>query len=232
MKLLRLTLLTAATLSFSAVASAQSAYVGATLFGDVVRSTHTDTGGVTGPDGGGEAIGFALRVGTRVGATWGVDLEFARPAAIEGNSAPQVQPLAGQPGGTSPGFYTVTPSSATLIFPPIGFSIEAEERHTTLSPSAWIEQQLSARVSLVYLGGLTFGRTEREYTVSYPSLAGVPLVRPSYTSATTTYGLGAVVGFESRLGLGERAQLVPGIRLHAIDNTWLVRPSVGISWNF
>lgn len=220
MKLLGLTLLTAAALSFSTAASAQAPYVGATLFADVVRSTHTETDGVTGPDAGGEAIGFALRVGTRVGATWGVELEFARPATIEGMSTPEVRPL------------DLPPVIDPRIFPPISFSIEAEERHTTLSPSAWIEQPLSARVSLVYLGGLTFGRTDREYTVSYPTLAVLPIGRPTYTTESVTYGLGAIVGFEARLGLGERAQLVPGIRLHAIDNVWLVRPAVGINWNF
>ena len=230
MKLLRLTLLTAAALSFATVASAQAPYVGGALFGEIVRSTHTDTGGVTGSTGGGEGIGFALRLGTRVGATWGVELEFARPASIEGEPMPDVMPLAGPP--TLTFMFDVPPFSDSLIYPPIGFSIDTKARHTTLSTSAWIEQQLSARVSLVYLGGLTFGRTEREYTVSYPMLAGLPIVRPSYTTESTTYGLGAIVGFESRLGLGERAQLVPGIRLHAIDNAWLVRPSVGISWSF
>jgi hypothetical protein len=228
MKLLRLTLLTAATVSCSTAAWAQSPYAGAALFGDIVRSTHADSGGVPALDGGGEAIGFAVRVGTRVGATWGVELEWARPGSIEDASLPattplivNIEPRLGLP-----------PFTDTLIYPPIGFSISATERHTTLSPSAWIEQQLSARVSLIYLGGLTFGRTERDYTVSYPTLAALPIARPSYTSESITYGLGALVGFESRIGFGERAQLVPGIRLHAIDNAWLVRPSVGISWNF
>jgi hypothetical protein len=25
---------------------------------------------------------------------------------------------------------------------------------------------------------------------------------------------------------------VPGVRLHGLDNAWLVRPAVGLAWNF
>jgi hypothetical protein len=231
MKLLRLPLITAAALSVSITASAQTPYVGASLFGDIVRSTHTVAAGVNGPDGGGEALGFALRVGTRVGATWGVELELARPGAIDDDGTPDVTPLAVQQTLSFTRF-DQPPIGSTLIYPPIGFSVHTTERHTTLSAAAWVEQQLTARVALAYLGGLTFGRTEREYSVSYPPILGLPIVRPSYTSESIGYGLGAVVGFEARLGLGEHAQLVPGIRLHAIENAWLVRPSVGIHWSF
>src|SRR5262245_53929116 len=64
-------------------ASAQSTYVGAALVGDVLRSTHTEF--TSGPDNStdGEAIGFALRVGTPLGSRWGIELEFARPGEIE-----------------------------------------------------------------------------------------------------------------------------------------------------
>src|SRR5262245_44535293 len=64
-------------------ASAQSPYAGAALVGDVLLSTHSEsTFGGDAPEGG-EAIGFALRVGTPLGAHWGVELEFTRPGEIE-----------------------------------------------------------------------------------------------------------------------------------------------------
>src|SRR5688572_31454070 len=42
---------------------------------------------------GGEAIGFALRAGTRLGAVWGVEVEFARPSSIEDDNERGVVPL-------------------------------------------------------------------------------------------------------------------------------------------
>lgn len=71
-------LLSAAVLIVVPEAFAQSAYVGAWVFADVVRSSGTTS--VVGSDSGnGEAIGFTVRVGTPLGSTWGVDAEFARP---------------------------------------------------------------------------------------------------------------------------------------------------------
>jgi hypothetical protein len=92
---------------------------------------------------------------------------------------------------------------------------------------------VSARVSLVYLGGVGFVRSQHEFSASYSPLLGAsPIVFPPYASETVHYEAGPVAGFEARLALTDRAQLVPGIRLHAIDDTWLVRPSVGINWIF
>jgi hypothetical protein len=202
-----------------------------------VRSTHTETAGGSGAGSGGEALGFALRAGTRLGAVWGVELEFARPASIEMEGAPGV-PIPALPPtltfefGPSPTVPRVSDSSA-LIFPPIIVGFRSSQRHTTLSTVAWAEQQLSARVALVYLGGIGFVRSEHEFSVSYSPLLGAsPAILPPYASETTLYGVGALAGFEARLGLTDRAQLVPGIRLHAVDQTWLVRPSVGIAWSF
>ena len=39
-------------------------------------------------------------------------------------------------------------------------------------------------------------------------------------------------GLESRIALTGHAQLVPGIRLQAADNIWLLRPAVGLNWMF
>ena len=102
-----------------------------------------------------------------------------------------------------------------------------------MSAVAWAEQQLSARMALVFLGGVGFVRSQQEFSVSYSPLLGPsPTIFPPYATETVVYGVGALAGFEARLGLSDRAQLVPGIRLHAIDQTWLVRPSVGIAWSF
>ena len=228
MKLVRVMAMAAFALAATS-ASAQTPYVGASLFGDVVRSTHTETAGGRGASGGGEALGFALRAGTRLGAVWGVEVEFARPASIEEESVPGGIPIPLQPSFT----LERLPIGSTVVFPPIIVGFRSSQRHTTLSAVAWAEQLVSARMSLVYLGGIGFVRSQHEFSASYsPLLGAAPTIFPPYASETVLYGVGALAGFEARLGLTDRAQLVPGIRLHAIDNTWLVRPSVGINWNF
>ena len=239
MKLVRVTSIAAACLSVAVGASAQTPYVGASLLGDIVRSTHTETAGVSG-GAGGEAIGFALRAGTRLGAVWGVEVEFARPSSIEDDNERGVVPLSftqlvPSSSGARPPDFPVTPANLSLIYPPIITGFRSSQRHTTLSAVAWAEQLVSARVSLVYLGGVGFVRSQHEYSASFsPFLSASPSILPPfpYASETVSYGVGALAGFEARLGLTDRAQLVPGIRLHAIDNTWLVRPSVGINWTF
>jgi hypothetical protein len=169
---------------------------------------------------------------------WGVELEFARPSSIEDDGQPGVMPLSFTQLSTFAPFarptdFSVTSTDFSVIFPPIIVGFRSSQRHTTLSAVAWAEQVVSARVSLVYLGGVGFVRSQHEFSVSYsPLLGAAPIVFPPYASETVLYGAGALAGFEARLGLTDHAQLVPGIRLHAIDNTWLVRPSVGINWSF
>ena len=233
MRLVRVAAIAVACLSAPVGASAQTPYVGASLFGDIVRSTYSETAGVSGASGGGEALGFTLRVGTRLGAAWGVEAEFARPSSIEEDGAPRSLPIPALPPSLT---FERLAAGSTLVFPPIIVGFRSSQRHTTLSAVAWAEQVVSGRVSLVYLGGVGFVRSQHEYSASYsPLLGAAPTILPpfpSYASETVRYGAGALAGFEARLGLTDRAQLVPGIRLHAIDDTWLVRPSVGINWNF
>src|SRR5687768_10901617 len=73
---------------------AQGTYVSASFFGDFVRSTHTESSGLPLSGAGGEAVGVALRVGTPLGAVWGVEAEFARPSEIEDETQPQLLPFA------------------------------------------------------------------------------------------------------------------------------------------
>jgi hypothetical protein len=40
------------------------------------------------------------------------------------------------------------------------------------------------------------------------------------------------VGFEACIGLTEHVNLVPGVRLHGLENGWLLRPAVGLEWEF
>src|SRR5215510_15239726 len=81
-----------ATLAAAQSAYAQGAYVSASLTGDVVRQNRVESAGFNQPTGG-EAIGFALRVGSEIGTRWGVELEYARPQEIENEFSPGIVPL-------------------------------------------------------------------------------------------------------------------------------------------
>ena len=213
---------------------AQSPYVSASLTGDVLRLDSVESAGVNSSRGG-EAIGFALRLGTELGAKWGVELEFARPAEIDTDISPGIVPLPAEltvNSGSVAG--TILPGTG-LVFPSYSYRIRTKERNTTLSTALWARQQLTPKVSLVYVGGAGFRRSTSEVAISFdlPPFLGIPIIRPSSSvTSSTTYGVGPFVGVESRIGLTDHVQLVPGVRLHGVTGGWLLRPSVGLGWNF
>jgi hypothetical protein len=216
---------------------AQGAYVSASLSGDVVRQNSVTSAG-TDQSSDGEAIGFALRVGTEVGRRWGVELEFARPSAITNDFSPGIVPLAAAVGTLPAGFavsgITSFDPNSSAIFPTFSYRFRTTQRNTMLSSAVWARQEISPRVSLVYLGGVGFHRKTSEMTLTFePRLPiGIPIVFPPSVTNSTTYDVGPFAGMEARIGLTAHAQLVPGIRLHGIQGGWLFRPSVGLGWNF
>jgi hypothetical protein len=239
----RAVLAAAALLACHGIASAQDSYVSASVLGDFVRSTHVDYPDLIEPAASGEAIGFALRAGTPLGTIWGVEVEYARPGEIEHESTPAAVPLA-QPSaalanlGELPGVTTLVPE----IFGPtiLPYSIRTSARHSTLSTALWVQQQLTARVAMVYLGGMAFYRSEHEYEyqMTFPRLAGPAPLPPSlvvpaaFRSESVAYGVRPLAGIESRIGMTEHAHLTAGVRLQASSGMWLVRPSIGLGWMF
>src|ERR671913_2268909 len=67
-------------------AFAQSAYVSAAVGMDASRFSGVESTGFNALQPGGEAMAVSLRVGTRVGQSWGVELGFTRPSEIENES--------------------------------------------------------------------------------------------------------------------------------------------------
>ncbi len=223
-------------LASAAPALAQRAYVGASLTGDLTRYSGSESEGVPDMSRGGEALGFALRVGTPLGSMWGVEAEFARPAEIETEWSPQIIPL-DQPSlvsGSLTGGIIGGPllgATETLILPPFStYRIQTRQRNSTLSAGLWVRQYLSARVSMVYLGGVGFERTELETEVTYQPF--ISSRRSPVLTSSTLYGVRPFVGVESRIAMTDHLQLVPGVRLHGLEGGWLVRPSVGLAWAF
>ena len=97
-----------------------------------------------------------------------------------------------------------------------------------------MNQELSQRVSLVYLAGMGFYRSTSESEARFdilPPELSIPGLLPTL-SKTVSYGVRPLAGFEVRIDLTDHLELVPGVRLHGLDNAWLVRPAVGLAWNF
>jgi hypothetical protein len=206
-------------------------YIGAFLVADVVRMDQYDSR--VGDSGNGEALGFALRLGTEVGRRWGVELEFVRPGEITSDQLPQVYPLLATVnvvGGVPPPNVSVPDSS--LIFPTYSYAFRSTQRRTTLSTALWVRQEISRRFSLAYTGGIAFGRTETELEVSYLPIRPTILPIPPILNESIHYGIGPMVGVEGRIRMADQLDFVPGLRLHGTDGGWLIRPALGLSWTF
>lgn len=213
--------------------AAAQGYVAASVFGDIARFNEYESGGRE-TSGNGEAIGFALRVGAEIGSRWGVELEFARPSEIETEFSPQYIPLLA---ATDVAAGSVPPNIGMPIVPdalfPIPYSTESSQRNTTLSTSVWVGQRVNRGFRLKYLAGIAFGRTTRETDISYQLIRVAPTIfPPRFSSSSTTYDVGPLVGIEGEIQLTDHVQLIPGFRLHAVEEGWLLRPSVGLGWTF
>ena len=215
-------------------AAAQGAYVSASLTGDIVRLNRLETAG-SGESGDGEALGFALRLGTEIGSRWGVEAEIARPSEIESSFDPGYLPyrLAEVTATSVPPSGVVSPGFE--VFYPFTYRVQTRQRNTTLSAAAWAKQELSRRFSLVYLGGMGFHRTTQDVEISFepptqflrPAIFPVPSLTES-----VVYTVGPFAGVEARIDLADHVQLIPGVRLHGISGGWLVRSSIGLGWVF
>lgn len=225
-------------------ASAQT-YIAGLLGADVIRSTQIESGPLAIPNGDGQTLSSALRVGTALGERWGVELEFALGGEIEQETTfrPPINLLSGTTG--SPFNFPVALVPEPLIFPPITleYSYELEQEHVTISPAAWVRQSLSGSIDLVYLGGLTFSRTESEQSVSMRRLAvsvpgiTVPLIAPNpQATKSTAYGIGPMAGIDARWSLADHVMLVTGVRMQGMKtgsgDAWLIRASAGLGWMF
>lgn len=223
-------------------ASAQSVYVAGALGADIVFASGQESIGISFPAGGGESLSGAARLGVLLEPRWGIELEVSRAGEIKETSSNGPSPLAG--------------GIARPIFLP---EIEFRRRVTTVSATASIRQQVSDNVALAYLGGVVFHRTDSR--VDYGGLRGFDvrslssvsgslnvfppgepispvglalpsLFLPSSRIETVQYGAGPVVGFEAHIGYGTHFLIIPGIRMHGLPASWLVRPSIAAGWSF
>jgi hypothetical protein len=240
-----LVLLAMASVLWAGPVCAQSAYVAGAIGAEMIKTTTVKSGGSTFDNGSGDALAGAIRVGAFIAPRFGVELEFFRPGTIDTDfSNGPVYPVdfIGSASSVSWSSQTITSGGVSSdlysVVAPSFLSQKTRVRTTTTSALVFARQSLGSRVDLVYLGGIGFSRVVRDVEYGFPQLL-TPLIRPiarSYSSRTTQYGAGPVVGVEGRIAMTEHARLVAGVRLHTVGQSlvdgWLVRPSVGLAWMF
>ena len=217
---------------------AQGPYIGAFVGADIARFTSSE--GFDNPATG-EAVSWALRLGGPIGSNFGAELEFARPEEIENDQTPDfriLNLLTSAVGGITIADLIPTQVGNTVaptIFPPINISVRTAQRNTTLTASVWARQEVSPKFSMVYLGGVGFNRIEQRYEYDFGGggriLPALPTILPR-SIRTTQYGVGPMAGVEAHVGMSEHLRLVPGVRMHAFSGGWLIRPAVGLAWQF
>jgi hypothetical protein len=227
----------------SATNAVAQTYVAAALGADLTKSYESATNGTAFPDGDREAIAWGLRVGTALGSRWGVELEFDRPDSVDTGNRPII--YAAPLGTTTLAAAPVPRASAPvftdgrlLIFPPP--QIETDQRNTTWNAAAWVRQPIGARADLVVLGGLGFSHVVQNtrYEIGGPSplLAAIPIAQRSFRTRTVNYGVGPLVGMETRIRMTDHLELTPGVRVQSLGNDLapglLLRPSIALGWTF
>ena len=215
-------------------ARAQSPYVAGSIGADVARVSHTDSslGGGT-PDGS-EVWSGSLRVGTSVGESWGVELEFVRSGRSGQSQTPFISPLAGYTFNSSISAPAPVPVG-TVIGPGIAtFQVDMRQSHTDFDAVAWARQRVGDSVDLVYLGGVAFSRQRVEITQTFPTAirALLPVPGGSFRTSVVNYATRPIVGAEARIGLTSHMRLIPGLRMQGLSNGWLLRPYAGLGWFF
>ena len=229
-------------LSIGHSAFAQGPYVNASAGVSVSRFSNVQAPGITGPSRGGEPASWALRVGAPLGARWGVELEFVRTLRSTHDDA--IDFLRGLPASvngsvfTSLGSVTTWSSGSTSsgLFPlvPFDLRVRVHEQQSAIVPTVWFQSDVSQRVAIVFLGGVTFNRsvTDTEFSVAGADPGLLARITFPAPTSSTEYGTGAVAGVEARIGLGDNVQLIPGVRLQGLSGGWSVRPAVGLGWQF
>ncbi|MQA92791.1 MAG: hypothetical protein GEU90_21645 [Gemmatimonas sp.] len=206
--------------------------VSVALVGDITRYDGSDTEfdrlGDRSRDG--EALGFSLRLDRALGSRWGVELEYVRGGEIESES--RVFPVLPAELITSLGELSSSfLSSSSIIFPPPETRSTLKTRLSTVSTLAWFRQSVGDRTSLVYSAGIGFGIGQTESTFAYIGLPNQSTL-PAVTSKYTSYSVNPIVGLDARISMTEHASLVPGVRVIGADGGIIVRPSVGLRWEF
>jgi hypothetical protein len=230
-------------------ARAQSgAYVGGSLFADIQRSSGIT--GSTSPAGStgstkldGTAIGWGIRGGAFLASSWTLEVSFDRGATIDRTVSQQPTPL--------PLASTASISSqiAALLSPIIirpQFTEHLSARTTATSVLLAYHPPAAKRLRAGFAGGLTFMHTATtlvgtlQYVVNgttvpppRTTVIPVPIAAPFTTETDSALNqLAATVGAEVAVSLSQHASVVPEIRVHGLEARFVIRPGVGVRWQW
>ncbi len=183
----------------------------------------------------GDTLGFALRVRAHLGSRWGVEGEYGRPwdtnKELAGSSAIGELGLSPVLGNFDIDVLVANDPRFPAVF---SYRVNTRRRFASLSTGGWVQQDLSSRVSLVYVGGIAFQRTRRDAALTYSVTQGPRLAQaPSSTSRNDSFHtVRPFGGLESPVVLTDHLRLVPGVRVYGLEGGWLIRPSIGLAWAF
>jgi opacity protein-like surface antigen len=216
-------------LMLAAPASAQSTYVGGSLFGEIGRfgGSEVEEGvGITFVEEvsrNGESAGFDARLGRLFGERWGAEFSVAYGGSLEHEFTRRFD--IGLP---------AFPIPIQPIFPIDGFEyrIVSKAQHTTFDSVAFFRQPLSDRVDLAVGGGVSFARRHTGQTLAFTDDRLVQVIGLPPLVETTEYQTGPVVSAEVLFDVTARAAISAGLRAHGVDGGWLLRPAVGLRWSF
>lgn len=220
----------------AAAARAQSAYVAGTISADISRVSHTESTFSSAPSSGDETLSGSLRVGSGIGQSWGVELEFVHSAWSHTQMSSTVFPLATNtlPPTTVTSVGGVTFSSVDVIPTIVPFRSDVRRSHSDLDAAVWARQAVSGTIDLVYLGGVAFSRERIEVSQNFPTALRLfaPVPNGVFRSTAINYGTRPLAGIEARVRLTSHVRLIPGLRLQGIADGWLMRPYAGLGWFF
>ncbi|HEY6361557.1 MAG TPA: hypothetical protein VIX63_10665 [Vicinamibacterales bacterium] len=217
-------------------------YIGGAVGLDTTLVTSFESAGALQPDRGGTTPALAVRAGIALGQRWGAEVEVAHAFTIERSDTSDGSILAA--GARAPVRITWTSVGDFGIdaFPPIRFAptfhIESEQQLTAVNALAWVSYAMSSRIDLVLAAGAAFNRTSVEQRVRFEPVllpgfpAGLPIDLFAPSMRVVNYGVGPVVGVETRIGLGDHLRVVPALRMSTAFSGWSVRPTVGVAWMF
>lgn len=167
-------------------------------------------------------IGFSINAGRAISDRWGVEFAFARGGTSEKELRQRAIPT----------LIDVLPG----LLPIPEFEIETAQQHTTFDATVWLRNELSERIDLLFLGGASFNRVEREQAISVGDPVFRALLPIPRESETVSYGVGPVVGAEAVIDIADHVAMTGGVRIHGINvgglGGWLIRPAVGLRWSF
>lgn len=222
----------------AATAAAQTPYVAGTIGADILRSDRTESNQYSSPSSDREVLSGSLRLGTSIGESWGVELEFVKSGQSRG-PAPGPVPLfadvsrTGMTGATTTGSFPIIPGLPEAIPSPIFVQSDVRQSHYDFDTVAWIRQRAGSSVDLIYLGGLVFSRQRVEMSQTFPTV--LRIFAPGGGTFRTTvidYSTHPLAGAEARVALTTHLRLLPGIRVQGHASGWLVRPYAGLGWFF